>query len=53
MNAYVLIEYYLEGCNAAINVRGVTMSQQVAYDWQMVPQNEFITREAKAVPLFE
>ena len=49
---YVLIEYYLQGCRAGVQVVAVTMDQTYAYQWQQAGAlDEFTTREAKQVPL--
>lgn len=50
--AYVLIEYYLNGCRAGIQVVAVTLDQTYAYQWQQQTSiDEFTTREARQVPL--
>lgn len=48
--AYVLVEYFLTGCQTAFVIREVTFNQQYAYDWQRGQAAEFTTREARAVP---
>lgn len=48
---YVLIEWYLNGCNAQRFIRGVTLDQTYAYTWQQAAPPEFTTREAQQVPL--
>lgn len=50
MFCYVMIEYYLQGCRAAIVVTKVTLDQQYAYNWRIQEIDEFITREVKQVP---
>jgi len=50
MFCYVMIEYYLQGCRAAITVKQVSLDQQFAYNWSLQETEEFITREVKQVP---
>lgn len=45
-----MIEYYLQGCRAAINIRQVTLDQQFAYNWSLEDTEDFVTREVKEVP---
>jgi len=53
MFCYVLIENYLNGCQAYRRIVSVTMNQQESYDWlQAIPlfYPEFINREVIQVP---
>jgi hypothetical protein len=47
---FVLIEWYLNGCNAQRRIVAVTLDQTYAYQWQQASVEIFITREALAVP---
>lgn len=49
---YVLIEWFLMGCDAQMCIVGVSSSQQYAYNWVQANDSEFTRREAKEVPLF-
>lgn len=46
---YVLTEYYLQGCQAAFKVVGVTLDQQYSYDWLKSPAPEFVSRRVEQV----
>jgi hypothetical protein len=48
---YVLIEWYLNGCDARMQIIAVTADSQFAYDWTKEIVAEFISREAQAKPL--
>jgi len=48
--AIVLIEYYLNGCDARMRIVAVTQDYQYAYNWLNEDPSEFISRETKEVP---
>lgn len=50
--AIVLIEYYLNGCDARLKVVAVTQDPQFAYDWLNTDVGEFINRETLQVPFY-
>lgn len=47
---YVLIENYLNGCNAAIVIVGVTTNQNDSYIWLKSESRDFVSRQVKEVP---
>lgn len=47
---FLLIENYLNGCDAKIGFVGVTDNAQYAYDWVIADTDSFITRETRQVP---
>lgn len=53
MQCFVMIEIYLNGCNAAFTVAGVTLDQSYAYTWLKSEAPEFVSREVKVVPFYE
>ena len=50
---FVLIEWYLNGCDAQMRISGVTLDQQYAYTWLRATTDEFIQRETRQVPFIE
>lgn len=53
MFCYVLIENYLNGCEAYRKIVSVTLNQQESYTWLKTPPSifpDFITREVIQVP---
>ena len=53
MFCYVLIENYLNGCQAYRKIVSVTLNQQESYDWLRATPifyPEFTTREVMQVP---
>lgn len=46
-HAFVLIEDIQLGCRVAIDIVGVTLDQQYAYDWSLEPTDEFKTRRVE------
>jgi hypothetical protein len=49
--AFVMIEYYINGCIVRQKIVSVTQDQQLAYDWKMEqPVEEFINKEVLTVP---
>lgn len=49
---YVLIEWFLMGCDAQMRIVGVSANQQYAYNWVQANESEFTRREAREVQLF-
>ncbi len=47
---FVMIEWYLNGCVAHRNIKGVTKDQQYAFDWSLETPDEFTNREVQTVP---
>ena len=48
--AYVLCEYYSNGCQVSFVIKEVTFNQQYAYNWQQAEAAEFTSREARQIP---
>lgn len=48
--AFVLVEWYINGCDAKFVVRGVTSDQQTAYNWYSEQVPEFVQRQIQNAP---